>query len=514
MPIVTVIYGPAYDGKNGETFAQCLEKIRRHRGGSCVYLVRSDVRVRQLRDLTFKECSGCFHFPVSTFPDFVSQLYSKMPGSKRILGAIEQTLLLESILAEREQRLGKQFYFRYFREHPGIVTKIKEFLTGIRRSGLTSAPQLAEKLAECQDVPRYVHKELLSVFARYTERLNEAHVIDDTGIFLEMAQKAVSDQLDIRRSIPSPELFVLEGYYELTQPEQQIFTALCEQFERTIMTLDLPRNPYNLPDKKALPKAFHIFQDMVRYIQRSGFSVREFPSSHSPSSQGAGMLMERVSVRAYRDRKEEVTEIAREIRTLHRKKNISALSEVGVAFPIINQYERLIREIFPCFGIPFTMFQGYSLASSAVVITIFRIFQVVLDEYSPESLGKLFSSPLVYFEIKEQDTSCTPAFALNPETCRILDLIAREAGIVSGRNEWIEKLTAYQNALEERQAEQDSSSGDNRLPPRSDYHLPPRRAALPDVFHGNYQRTKFSSSINTHAYVISSQFSLKRREKI
>lgn len=280
MSVVTVLYGPAYNGKNIEAFGKCLKEIRRHKGDACVYLVRSDVRVRQLHDLTLKELSGCFHFPVSTFPDFIRQIYSKMPDSRRILGNLEQTLLLESILSERESLPGGQFYFKLFREHPGIVTKIKEFIAGIRRPGLTSLQQIAEKLSGDRNSLRPVHQELITILTRYNERLNAAHVIDDTGIFLEMAEKASSGRLDIRQFIPSPELLVLEGYYELTLPEQQIFTVLCEQFEQTIVTLDLPFNPYNLPDEKDLPKPFHIFQDFVHYIQQSGFSLREF--SYSP----------------------------------------------------------------------------------------------------------------------------------------------------------------------------------------------------------------------------------------
>ncbi len=542
MPTTTVLYGSAYDGKNTAIFGKCLEKIRRHEGHACLYLVCSDVRVQQLRDVIFKERSGCFHFPVTTFPDFIKHLYRKLPDSKRVLNDLEQKILLQEILAEYEQG-SAQFYFRHFREHPGIVTKIKEFIRGLRRLGLASSQDLKQKFEQFPEQPRPVHKELLTLFDLYTHRLHAVKAIDETGIFLEIAAQAVSNQLDLQPFVPAPELLALESYYELTLPEQQIFTALCSQFEQTFLTLDLSVNPYNLPEEKTLPKPFHIFQDFVRYIQRSGFSVRKFspperqqvfPSweglgafrgrcfsgdaAKFPSWEGQGMgkkmskyhetpeptqeenfetspqknlslkegpreiqlsllqpvqkptgvsethrvfevfgNSERLTLMPCRTRKEEVTEIARKIRRLYQEKQISTLREVGVTFPIIERYERLIREIFPCFGIPFTMFQGYSLGASAVVVTIFRILQVVLENYSLDSVARLFSTPLVEFEVAEahkQDEFC-PLPVLNSKTYHELDSLARAAGILRGRKEWIEKLTAYQKTIEEQQSSSD-----------------------------------------------------------
>jgi len=480
MSITTVLYGAAYDGKNEQTFRKCLEKIRRNEGNSCLYLVRSDVRVRQLRDLILREFSGCFYFPVSTFPDFIKTIYRKFTGTKRVIGSLEQKLLIEDILRQRKQECGTQFYFTRFRDHPGILTKVKEFITGVRRTGIASPQELAEKLKHCSGRRQQIHKELVNLFEQYVGRLRAADAIDDTGIFLDVAQQAVSGQLDIHAYITSPELLILEGYYELTLPEQQILSSLCSQFERNILTLDTPLNPYNFPAEAETPKPFRIFRDIGGYIQASGFSLRESSVSHrdteaqrrehlsTPLKEGktetfseimgiCNLSERRLSVKSYRDRKEEVTEIAREIRTLCREGKITALRDVGVTFPVIEQYERLVREIFPLFGIPFTMFQGYLLASSPVVVTIFRLLQVVLDGYSREAMGKLFSSPLVQFEMTEEDRQnkfytplqnkfCTPV-ALNSDTYQHLDSLARSLGIVGGKEEWEEKLTQYHPLL-------------------------------------------------------------------
>ena len=460
MSVVTVLYGPAYDGKNEEAFNTCLKKIQRQESDSWVYLVRTDVRVRQLRERLFKELSGCFHCPIWTLPDFLKYLYREIPGRKRILGELEQNIFIEDILREHEKEWGGGYYFQHFREHPGILLKITEFLTAIRRVGIDSVEELQEKFHSCRGRQAVVYEELLKLYTFYTRRLEEAHVIDDTGIFLELARVAEAGQLDIHQWIPSPELLVLEGYYELTPPEQQILTAFCAQFEQSILTLDLPINPYNFPSKKDIAKPFHLFKDLVQYIQRAGFSVREFPRSPSTLKGGLGVTprsivsrpAESVSLKAYHNRKEEVIHIAREIRTLYREGNISELREIGVAFPVIEQYTDLIQEIFPLYGIPFTMFRGYALASSPVVVTLFLLFQVVSENFSRESLRRLFSSPLFQIHVNNippEGSSDSPPLILESRTYHYLDSLASEVGIIGGKQEWGEKLAQYKQQLEE-----------------------------------------------------------------
>jgi len=454
MPTVTVFYGHAYDGKNDAAFARCLERLRQNKGHTCLYLARSDVRVRQLREHVLRELSGCFHWPVTTFPDCIASLYRNWPGAKPILSALEQKLLIEELLAESERARGGRFAFHRFRDYPGIVAKISALLAELRRAGITSSQELQTRLNGPTERRRHFHDELLTIFDHYCARLEAAQVLDENGIFLEIARQAQSAPLDLRGVVTAPELLVLEGYYELTRPGQQIFSALCDQFDQTIITLDTPLNPYDFPPEADTPKPFRIFRDMADYLRSSGFSVREFqdhrqdaktPSQEKQldffaSSRLRSEFSETFSVKAYRDRKEEVMEIARAIRRLYRDGAITTLREVGVTFPVLEPYERLVREIFPLFGLPFTMFQGYALAAAPVVVTLMRVLQAALDDYSREALSKLFASPLVQYEIPD-------APPLNADTYLALDSLARELGIVGGKTEWETKLaTARQDS--------------------------------------------------------------------
>lgn len=491
MGTVTVIYGHAYDGKQTEALETCLNFIRRNQGGHCLYLVRSDVRVQQLRSQVLNELGGYFHFPVTTLPDLIKRLYRQSLGSRREIGALEQALLIEDIFRQRIAEAGSQFCFQRFTEQRGIIKKVQDFLSTTRRHGIVTPQQAEERFRQCSPRRRALYAEITRIMALYTARLDELRVIDETGIFLEMAHQAESGELDIGPWASSPELLVLEGYYELTLPEQQIFSALCNQFEQCVMTIDTPLNPYSPQDTLTTPKPFRIFQELVRYIQHSGFSVQQSPrlsisTEHNarlrlvngifntsvqdgkkiPTNITPGQQSEEAfpdpdffTVTTYRNKTEEVTAIAREIKRLFRQQSGIALRDIGVTFPIVEQYEHLIYEIFPLFGIPFTMVQGRSLAASPVVITIFRLLEVVLEDYGREALSTLLTSPFVAFA---RATPADEAFSLDAENVLFLDSLARLQGIVNDKAAWQEKLGQFYETLLEQYENMSARENDFR----------------------------------------------------
>ncbi len=458
MPNVTVLYGPAYDGKNDETFEKCLQLIREHEAQSCVYLVRSDVRVRRLRDRILREFSGCFHFPVSTLPDFFKALYQRRPEHKALLGELEQKILIEDLLhAQLERRRGRSC-FRAYREHPGIVTKVRDFLDDLRRVGFASAEELATSLHACRGRQPRIYQEVLDIFRSYTEHLETSAKIDESGIFLELAHAAQTGSLDIGLWTDSPELLVLEGYYELTRPVQQIFSALCAQFEQTFITVDVAENPYEYAEAADIPKSSRVYRHILPYIRESGFSVRRYtpdafgslqPQRRTDRDRIPARDARELFIHASADRREEVTRIAKTIRQLQQQGRIVHLHEIGVAFPQIEQYEHAIRDIFPRYGIPFSMFHGYSLASSPLVITIFRLFRVLLEDGRLDSVHALFSSPLVQWSPLPPHDSSREAHAtltLDAGSIHHLESLAQRLEIRQGRSVWIEKLLSAQAA--------------------------------------------------------------------
>lgn len=472
----TVIYGHAYDGKHQDALNACLAYIRRNEGDHCLYLVRSDVRVQQLRSHMLREWGGCFHIPVATLPDQIVRLYRQAVGARRMIGSLEQRLLLETIFRQRVAESGTQFCFHRFSEHPGMLRNVLDFIITARREGIATPQQLDERFRRCSARRRDVYAELRRLAQMYAARLDDMRVIDETGIFLAMARRAEADDIGLRPFVSEPELLVLEGYYALTPPEQQIFSALCRRFERTVVTLDTVQNPYAPTTEPAKP--FRIFEDLLAYIRASGFSVQSGRATRyaddddarlrcvdglfgsgtdGPASQASWHdAAEFLTLTTYRHKAEEVTAIAREIKRLAQEQPDLALREIGVTFPVVEQYETLIAEIFPLYGIPYVMTKGRALHASPVVVTILRVLEVVAQDYDRAAMSKLLMSPFAAFA---GASGAAPA-VLDADHFPALETLARMHGVVRGKTAWIDLLKAYEEDARRQQPESPERSAD------------------------------------------------------
>ncbi len=273
MAVVTTLYGAAYDGKNEEAFQRCLGYLRAGEGQSCLYLARGDARARQLRQRALRETGGGFHLPISTLSDLLRQWHRTLPGGKRLLGGLEQKLLLEDVLRRHAGQFSETFPLRHVREHPGLVAKLLEFIVDIRRIGLHDSEQLAERFQRCRGRQRKLYHDLTALLELYRSELDDLRVTDQPGIFLTAAECAAAGTFDIRSVAPSPEWLALEGYYELPAPDQQVLLALFAQFEQTVFTLDMPYNPYSSPEEHGV-KTFRALEDVCAFLRRSGAAAR------------------------------------------------------------------------------------------------------------------------------------------------------------------------------------------------------------------------------------------------
>lgn len=450
MAIVTALYGAAYDGKNEEAFQRCLSYLRSGKGESCLYLARGDARTQQLRQRALREVEGGFHLPISTLSALLRQWHQKLPGRERLLGGLEQKLLLEDVLRCHASEFGEALYLRNMREHPGLVAKLLEFIVDIRRIGLRDADQLAERFQQCRGRQRKVYQELAALLRLYNRELADTHVTDQPGIFLIAADRAAAGTFDIRNVVPSPELLVVEGYYELPAPDQQVLLALFAQFEQTLFTLDMPYNPYNWPKEERSAKTFRLLREVCDFLQRSGCSVRPYAPTRrllvaeraEPEAQPAVLLNrppDSIVIHSAQDRNAEVVKIAATIRALYRDRHVAAFREIGVAFPKLEPYAPLIREIFPRYGIPLVMFDGNPLAASPVTTAIFRLMQVVLDDYSYDAIRACFASPLI-------QVAGTPP--LDSASYPALDTLLRSFSVMQGKAAWLEQIAAYRQQAE------------------------------------------------------------------
>ena len=104
----------------------------------------------------------------------------------------------------------------------------------------------------------------------------------------------------------------------------------------------------------------------INISQRTLFRADTTSSNPNYNSDDAS----RITVLKPADRSEEVEEIARRIQE-HVSKKHCKLNDICVAYYNIGQYQQRIAEIFPAYGIPYSLAESTPLTKSEVIKTIF-----------------------------------------------------------------------------------------------------------------------------------------------
>ncbi len=227
--------------------------------------------------------------------------------------------------------------------------------------------------------------DLVRIYNNYETKLKDRW-IDEQSKRLYLANAKNFGSLMIK-AFPKVNLVVVEGFTVLSKADTKILTHIAKmpQIEMWFRTdcikenKDLYQNIINLVSLFSEANA-NIDTDYGREPERhQRYANNLFRTDNSSLSPVAAP---NIKVLEPADRTEEVEQIAHLIR-----KRVSEghckLSEIGVACYNMGQYERRIAEVFPTYGIPYSLVERLPLTKSEVVKAIFSRLsphQVPLDD--------------------------------------------------------------------------------------------------------------------------------------
>jgi ATP-dependent helicase/DNAse subunit B len=123
--------------------------------------------------------------------------------------------------------------------------------------------------------------------------------------------------------------------------------------------------------------------------------------------------------------REEVSHIAGEVKRSLR--GGAAADSILVTFPALDEYGPLVEEIFKDYGIPYNRALDRQLSTSPVITAVISLLRACLEDFSGQSLLRIFSSPFLKFAGKP---SITPA----------LDRLIRDQRIIGGKQKLLSAL--------------------------------------------------------------------------
>ena len=362
-------------------------RIQSDRAHTFVVIVPTDsARLHRQRELVgYHRNKAVANLQVCTITDFVQRLYSRAHPSKRSISQGLQNLWLYEITDPRSDN-SDAYPYKFFRTNQddtvpdSTLSLIVDTINRLRERGETtkSITDTINRFRERGDIvaDNPTTADLLHIYGNYEARL-EARWIDAQGKRFYLANN-FNPQF-MRNAFRGVNLVVVEGFTVLSKADIDILTDIAGMDDIKVwFRTDWLEGNENL--YKNITKLVSQFKninagidpdyerdvDQHQHFAENLFCAGAMPANPNDNSDDALQI----TVLKPADRSEEVEEIASRIQKHVSKKHCN-LNDICVAYYNIGLYRHRIAEIFPAYGIPYSLAESTPLIKSEVVKSIF-----------------------------------------------------------------------------------------------------------------------------------------------
>ena len=345
-------------------------RIQNEQADTFVVIVPTDTaRLHRQRELVNYHPNGAVaNLRVLDIENFVQRLYNQVRPSKQHISPGLQNLWLHEIANNSDNHRYEEF--RPSQNIPvpdSTLSLIADTINRLKERGETVQNIIGNNP---------IKTDLIHIYENYEAKLKDRW-IDEQGRHLHLANNFNPDF--VKKAFLGVNLIVVEGFTVLSKADIKILTCIAEmpKIEMWFRTDCVGENE-NL--YKNITKLVSQFRDVNACIdteyerepdQHQNFAKNLFRVDivRTPSDRDVD-AKPRIKVLKPTDRSEEVEQIAHLIQK-YVSKGYCKLSDICVAYYNIGQYQQRIAEIFPTYGIPYSLSESIPLTKSEVVKTIF-----------------------------------------------------------------------------------------------------------------------------------------------
>ncbi|MCY3722088.1 MAG: PD-(D/E)XK nuclease family protein [Candidatus Poribacteria bacterium] len=346
-------------------------RIQNNKANTFVIIVPTDsARLKRQRELVgYHPNRAVSNLPVYTSKDFIQRLYSQTQSPKQHILSGIQHLWLHEIVDPAPDNIDT---YQYNTFRPIQNTTIPDSTLSLIFNTINHLRDQGEtELNFVEDDPTQV--ELARIYNDYEARLANQW-IDEKGKHYYLANNFKEEC--IKRTFPNVKLVVVEGFTLISKADIKLLKHIAE-----ISDVEMWFRTDCIEDNKALYKNII---NLVSQFKDTGANIdteyERNPDRHQYFAENLFRtnvaldhktnLTDKIKVLEPTDRSEEVEQIAH----LIQKRVLRAdckLSEICVVFYNIGNYKKRIAEVFPTYGIPYSLVESLPLMQSAVVKEIF-----------------------------------------------------------------------------------------------------------------------------------------------
>ncbi len=411
------------------------EKIQERKLNEALIVVPTNRKVRALkRELISLSPSGATaNLHIHTLSTLSLTLFKHTNTNDFFLLDDETAVVL---LNKAFSRTRTTYFSNYKGEIPaGTLDRIKNVISEYKRNGVS--PEIL--FVQAQNLSGGEKSKAIDIANIYSEYMlecskNNLFEIGDIYKFLnELTDNDFNKAFD--------ELFnevgfvLINGFDEFSNPEIELLNRISEL--RSEFYIQFDYHKFN-------PALFSHLDECFAKLKRKGFreiidlSESQNKKFHSLireklfdyQKQNIQQVNERIYVSNPATPEKEIEFIAKEIKRLLFEENIPP-EKICVAFNLISEHSKIIRDIFTEYGLPFNLTDRFALSESQPVIALINLLEIIENNFFYKNIFRTLSGR--WIDLDGVDLSN-------------LLLVASNLKIVAGYNNWLERID---NVLEE-----------------------------------------------------------------
>ena len=279
----------------------------------------------------------------------------------------------------------------------GTLERINNVISEYKRNGITPEKlrSESENLAGTEKIKAW---DIANIFELYQKKFRELKIREIGDIYKELNEtNAESFETTFLKSYPDVSIIIINGFDEFTIPEIEIINSSAE-LKNIELYLYFDYYKYN-------PSIFSHLDSCYWNLENKGFKVIKDLSSVELTKYLTDIRENLFAgktkkISFYKDQINEITAfnpeievalIAKEIKKLILQENVDP-NKICVAFNLIKPYSPVIRDQFTLFGIPYNLTDRLSLSTSAPVINIINLLEIIDNNFYYKNIFRAFSN--------------------------------------------------------------------------------------------------------------------------
>jgi ATP-dependent helicase/nuclease subunit B len=335
---------------------------------------------------------------LETIGTFTVKLLMGFEGQSRLISEEAAIVLLKQSFQQTELK----YFSKYRDEIPfGTLERIKNVISEYKRHRIT--PELLMKESEELFGSEKIKAEDISnIYKVYQSKFDELGAKEIGDVYDELLNlNGKSFPQRFLEYFPDVNNIIINGFDEFTIPEIEIINTSADLNDVDLyLNFDYYRyNPvifshldscYN----KLEGKGFRVIND-ISIVEQTRFleDVKENLFSSKKTNKSGHFKSQINEITAF-NREDEISLIAKEIKILIADNKIEP-NKICVAFNLIKPYSPIIRSQFSVYGIPFNLTDRLSLNTSAPIIAIINLLEIIENDFYYKNIFRALSNDII-----------------------------------------------------------------------------------------------------------------------